>query len=103
MPAQAAVDLLIDLNWLREEKFRKGNRTVDMYRINPRILSGDWPAGTDKTDNGTSVSSVSGSPGARENENGESGDKASAVRQHDSNSVLAQTAEDSAGREEFTL
>ncbi len=69
--AQAAVDLLMELDWLHLEERATGGKSKIVFHINPKIWQRP-PAGTDKTDKSPAespegtpfVSSVSSVPGA---------------------------------------
>lgn len=70
-----AVDLLIELGWLKENELRTSQKTRTVYRINPKIVTKPGRRGTDKPDRSKPddplVSSVSDPAGGFQDEWGE--------------------------------
>lgn len=65
--AKGAVDLLVDLDWLREERRATGGWTATVHLINPGVFTHTPVGGTDRTDGrgagGASGGSVGAHPG----------------------------------------
>jgi hypothetical protein len=70
--AELAIELLVELGWLKEVEIVTEGRTKTVYRINPAILAKTRGDGTDKTANscaaGASVGNGSILPGPFEDD-----------------------------------
>ncbi len=73
--AQEAIELLIDLDWLRVESKPTSGKSKAVHQINPGIFSLPPSDTTDKTDKSPSDSAVSSSSGGEDELSDDSGDE----------------------------